>query len=203
MKYKNINMEELKINQDFRWFITRPNFFSKDECEYMIKHIDKTSTRKKGHYTENREDSSSLTWDTTEDSNVCMLNISRTEEQKYLDKFWSAIQIANITTFKYNLSGIFENRVQAHRYDVGDWYNPHADFHSIQKFSSVKLTCIVFLNDQQDYEGGEFRMFDGTIIEPEVGKLIIHPAFAGHEVKPVTKGERYSCVCWAVGDTFV
>ena len=38
MKYKNINMEELKINQDFRWFITRPNFFSKDECEYMIKH---------------------------------------------------------------------------------------------------------------------------------------------------------------------
>lgn len=193
--YKNINMDDLKINQDFRWFITKPNFFSKDECEYMIKHIDKNSSRKRGHYVQNLEDRTIM------DDNVCMLNISRNEEQKYLDKFWSAIQIANIVTFKYNLSGIFENRLQAHRYDVGDWYNPHSDFHSIQKFSSVKLTCIVFLNTE--YEGGEFSLFDGTIIEPEVGKLIIHPSFAGHGVKPVTKGKRYSCVCWAVGDTFV
>ena len=193
--YKNINMDDLKINQDFRWFITKANFFSKDECEYMIKHIDKNSSRKRGHYVQNLEDK------TVMDDNVCMLNISRTEEQKYLDKFWSAIQIANIVTFKYNLSGIFENRLQAHRYDVGDWYNPHSDFHSIQKFSSVKLTCIVFLNTE--YEGGEFSLFDGTIIEPEVGKLIINPSFAGHGVKPVTKGKRYSCVCWAVGDTFV
>ena len=193
--YKKINMDDLKINQDFRWFITKANFFSKDECEYMIKHIDKNSSRKRGHYVQNLEDK------TVMDDNVCMLNISRTEEQKYLDKFWSAIQIANIVTFKYNLSGIFENRLQAHRYDVGDWYNPHSDFHSIQKFSSVKLTCIVFLNTE--YEGGEFSLFDGTIIEPEIGKLIIHPSFAGHGVKPVTKGKRYSCVCWAVGDTFV
>jgi len=193
--YKNINMDDLKINQDFRWFITKANFFSKDECEYMIKHIDKNSSRKRGHYVQNLEDRTIM------DDNVCMLNISRNEEQKYLDKFWSAIQIANIVTFKYNLSGIFENRLQAHRYDVGDWYNPHSDFHSIQKFSSVKLTCIVFLNTE--YEGGEFSLFDGTIIEPEVGKLIIHPSFAGHGVKPVTKGKRYSCVCWAVGDTFV
>ena len=63
------------------------------------------------------------------------------------------------------------------------------------------LTLIVFLND--DYEGGEFQFFDGTIIEPEVGKLVIHPSFGGHQVNPVTKGSRYSCVCWAVGDTFV
>jgi len=61
----------------------------------------------------------------------------------------------------------------------------------------------VFLNDGSEYEGGEFRMFDGTIIEPEVGKLVIHPAFAGHEVKPITGGHRYSCIAWAVGDTFV
>ena len=46
-------------------------------------------------------------------------------------------------------------------------------------------------------------MFDGTIVEPEMGKLVIHPAFAGHQVTPITKGHRYSCVCWAVGDTFV
>ena len=195
--YKKINMEDLKLNQDFRWFVTKSNFFSKEECEYMIKHIDKKSTRKKGHYVQNQEDKEVM------DDNVCMLNISRTDEQKYLDKFWNAIKLVNQLHFKYDIQGIFENRLQAHRYDVGDWYNPHSDFHSIQRFSSVKLTCIVFLNDHSEYEGGDFSLFDGTIVEPEVGKLIIHPAFAGHGVSPVTKGERYSCVAWGVGDTFV
>ena len=132
---------------------------------------------------------------------VCMLNISRTEEQKYLDKFWTAIKIADQTIYKYNIKGIYDNRLQAHRYDIGDWYNQHSDFHPIKNFSSVKLTCIVFLNT--DYEGGVFSLFDGTTIEPEVGKLIIHPSFAGHGVSPITKGNRYSCVCWGVGDTFV
>ena len=95
----------------------------------------------------------------------------------------SAIKIAdasphtNITSKEYT-----KNRLQAHRYDVGDWYNPHSDFHSTADFSSVKLTCIVFLNAHTDYEGGVFSLLDGTIIEPEVGKLITHPSFAGHGV---------------------
>ncbi len=99
----------------------------------------------------------------------------------------------------------------------------------MDQYSSLKLTCIVSLND--DYEGGEFKFFDGKTIEQKPGRLIIHPAFAGHqgefkffdgktiEQKPgrliihpafaghqiteITKGKRYSCVAWAVGDTFV
>ena len=46
-------------------------------------------------------------------------------------------------------------------------------------------------------------MFDGKTIEQKPGRLIIHPAFAGHQITEITKGERYSCVAWAVGDTFV
>ena len=61
----------------------------------------------------------------------------------------------------------------AHRYDVGDWYNPHSDFYPIDQYSSLKLTCIVSLND--DYEGGEFKFFDGKTIEQKPGRLIIHP----------------------------
>jgi predicted 2-oxoglutarate/Fe(II)-dependent dioxygenase YbiX len=57
------------------------------------------------------------------------------------------------------------------------------------------------LND--NYEGGEFKLFDGKTIEQKPGRLIIHPAFAGHQITEITKGERYSCVAWAVGDTFV
>jgi len=199
--YKPIDMDSLKLNQNFKWAIERSNFFTKEDCDFFIKYIDEQSERKQGHYT----GGVNPTWKDDEimDDNVCMLNISKNEEQKYLDKFWNAIRIADQTTYKYNIKGIYKNRLQAHRYDVGDWYNPHSDFHSTADFSSVKLTCIVFLNDHTDYEGGVFSLFDGTIIEPEVGKLIIHPSFAGHGVSPITKGNRYSCVAWGVGDTFV
>ena len=197
--YKPIDMESLKLNQNFKWVVEKSNFFSQEDCDFFIKYIDEQSERKQGHYT----GGVNPTWqdEPVMKDEVCMLNISRTEEQKYLDKFWTAIKIADQTIYKYNIKGIYDNRLQAHRYDIGDWYNQHSDFHPIKNFSSVKLTCIVFLNT--DYEGGVFSLFDGTTIEPEVGKLIIHPSFAGHGVSPITKGNRYSCVCWGVGDTFV
>ena len=193
--YKPIDMDSLKLNQNFKWVVERKNFFSQEDCDYMIDYINKQSTRKKGHYTGGKSE--------VMDESVCMLNISEAHNQKYLDMFWTAIKIADATTYKYNIKGIYKNRLQAHRYDIGDWYNPHSDFHSTADFSSVKLTCIVFLNDHTEYEGGVFSLFDGTIIEPEVGKLVIHPSFAGHGVTPITKGNRYSCVAWGVGDTFV
>ena len=197
--YKPIDMDTLKLNQNFKWVVEKSNFFTQEDCDFFIKYIDEQSERKQGHYT----GGVNPTWqdEPVMKDEVCMLNISRTEEQKYLDKFWTAIKIADQMIYKYNIKGIYDNRLQAHRYDVGDWYNQHSDFHPIKRFSSVKLTCIVFLNT--DYEGGDFTLFDGTKIEKEVGKLIIHPSFAGHGVSPITKGNRYSCVCWGVGDTFV
>lgn len=197
--YKPIDMDSLKLNQNFKWVVEKSNFFTQEDCDFFIKYIDEQSERKQGHYT----GGVNPTWqdEPVMKDEVCMLNISRTEEQKYLDKFWTAIQVKDQMIYKYNIKGIYDNRLQAHRYDIGDWYNQHSDFHPIKRFSSVKLTCIVFLNT--DYEGGEFTLFDGTKIEKEVGKLIIHPSFAGHGVSPITEGNRYSCVCWGVGDTFV
>ena len=191
-------MDDLKLNQNFRWIITRKDFFTQEECDVMKKYIDDNSERSRGHAI-SKTDDVNFKWDSSD----CILNVSKNDEQKYLDKFWNAITVANQVHYKFNISGIYHNRIQAHRYDKDDSYNPHADFHNYKDYSTPKLTCIVFLNDGSEYEGGELKMFDGTIIEPEVGKLIIHPAFAGHEVTPVTKGERYSCVVWAVGDTFV
>ena len=133
--YKPIDMDSLKLNQDFKWVVEKKNFFSQEDCDYMIDYINKQSTRKKGHYTGGEAE--------VMDESVCMLNISEAHNQKYLDKFWSALQIADLTTYKYNIKGIYKNRLQAHRYDVGDWYNPHSDFYPIDQFSSLKLTCIV------------------------------------------------------------
>ena len=58
------------------------------------------------------------------------------------------------------------------------------------------LTIIGILND--DYEGGELIMFDGTKIDTKKGDLLIFPAnfLFPHEVELVTKGTRYSYVTW-------
>ena len=86
--YKPIDMDSLKLNNNFKWVVTKDNFFTKEECEYIIEKADKYSERKKTKYFE-QEDS------------ICLLNIKKTNEQKYLDKFWEAISIAN--QVHYNL----------------------------------------------------------------------------------------------------
>jgi|TARA_R110000796_G_scaffold96264_1_gene201892 predicted 2-oxoglutarate/Fe(II)-dependent dioxygenase YbiX len=191
--YNPIDMSTLKANPKFRWFVERENFFSQEECDDLKKVIDTQSTRQNGYYKDTRDDE--------EHQSACVINIKKTDDSKLLDKFWMVLKLSNIRYWNYDIQGIYRNRVQAHRYDVGDHYLPHADFHWMDDHSTTKLTCIIFLND--DYEGGEFKFFDNHIIKPKTGKLVIHPAVAGHEVMPVTKGARYSCVAWGVGDTFV
>ena len=73
--YKPIDMDSLKLNNNFKWVITKDDFFTKDECEYIINKVNKNSERKKTKYYE-KEDS------------ICLLNINKNIEQKYLDKFY-------------------------------------------------------------------------------------------------------------------
>ena len=139
-----------EMNPNFRWFLERKNFFSKDECQEIMDLVDKEADLRSGYHrgTENRDTLGN------DDKNSCILNIKTNSNPEILNKFWNAIQLADLTTYHYNCKGIYNNRVQCHRYDVGQYYNPHADFHWLDEYSTNKLTLIVFLND--DYEGGEF-----------------------------------------------
>ena len=58
------------------------------------------------------------------------------------------------------------------------------------------LSIVGVLND--DYQGGEFIMFDDYEIKFKAGDVIIFPSIFlyPHKVKPVKKGIRYSFVSW-------
>lgn len=60
------------------------------------------------------------------------------------------------------------------------------------------LSVVGVLND--DYEGGEFIMFDSMKIHLRAGDILIFPSafMYTHEVTTVTKGERWSYVSWVV-----
>lgn len=74
-----------------------------------------------------------------------------------------------------------------------------------------KISVTVSLNDPAEYEGGNLQFDFGphkaeryltcTEIRPK-GSVIVFPSHVYHQVTPVTKGTRYSLVCWSLGAPF-
>ena len=92
------------------------------------------------------------------------------------------------------------SKIRFNRYKKGQIMSRHSD-HIVTLFQGEQrgipvLSIVGVLND--DYEGGEFIMFDNHEIKFKAGDLIIFPSIFlyPHLVKPVKKGIRYSFVSW-------
>ena len=92
------------------------------------------------------------------------------------------------------------NDIQILKYNVGGHYKFHVD-NAVSAHRTY--SCIFFLND--DYEGGELLFkFPGESLEYKINKqknsMVVWPSnfLYPHSVTPVTKGERYSVVSWAL-----
>jgi len=78
------------------------------------------------------------------------------------------------------------------KYDVGQYIEDHSDVGG-----TIRASCTLNLNE--DYEGGEFRFFDGQIKEVfKTGDAMLFPAepIWIHGTEPITKGTRYSINCF-------
>ena len=115
----------------------------------------------------------------------------------------TAVIALNQQFFNFDLFGMVEG-FQFTRYDApGGNYGRHID--RGLGGTPRKLSLTIQLNPNSDFEGGEFALYDGeTPTEPEMqqGKMVVFPSYVLHEVKPVTKGTRYSLVCWITGKPF-
>jgi hypothetical protein len=117
-----------------------------------------------------------------------------------LAKKYIAITIANYVLYiKKNICPTFNDlhfkkthNVRILRYEVGECIEDHSD---VDDF--IRGSCTLNLNE--DYEGGEFRFFDGQIKEVlKTGDSMIFPAepIWIHGTEPITKGVRYSINCF-------
>jgi hypothetical protein len=82
------------------------------------------------------------------------------------------------------------------RYREGEFYIQHTDSFKEQQRS---LSCSFQLNE--DYEGGEFALFDREMmIRTKPGSAIVFPSnfMYPHEIMPVIRGTRYSIITWLV-----
>ena len=82
------------------------------------------------------------------------------------------------------------------RYTPSMRYGAHADAAFLQLGKMAlrsDLSCTIFLNDPDQYEGGALRIALGTRdmrFKGAPGSAIVYPSTTMHEVEPVTKGER-------------
>ena len=82
------------------------------------------------------------------------------------------------------------------RYRPGMKYGYHTDSAYIRMPGGElrsDLSCTIFLNDPESYEGGALHIRHGDAdvqFKLKSGEAIVYPSDTLHEVEPVTKGER-------------
>ena len=80
----------------------------------------------------------------------------------------------------------------------GEGYGMHID-NPYMKYGRSDLSFTIFLNNTDDYQGGELciqNMQSSEEIRLNSGEIIIYPSTSLHSVKRVSKGERIVCVGW-------
>lgn len=89
------------------------------------------------------------------------------------------------------------------RYSQGMYYGAHVDDAIMGPLSGryrTDVSSTVFLNDPDEYEGGELRIHSANgheSLKLNAGDAVIYPSSSLHEVTKVSSGERLVAVSWA------
>ena len=132
---------------------------------------------------------------------------------RHLDVYTPLLQLINkVNKDFYGFDLTDPEPMQITKYDEKNqgFYAPHEDgvYDPVPVGAPVrKLSLSVQLPPPDYYEGGEFEFPDdkekfNVEDSKEQGTVIFFPSYIKHGVKPVTKGVRYSLVCWVTGPMF-
>ena len=170
------------------------NMFTKEECEKIIKLANKQKKKQATIFSGvNKE---------YRDSNIVWLYPDK-ELEWVFRRVTDVVMELNSKFFKFDLFGMLEGFQFTNYKAPKGRYKKHVD----RAFNSQvrKLSLTIELSDPKNYKGGELVLYEGDkgiFMEKEQGMLTAFPSFVLHEVKPVTKGERNSLVCWITGKPF-
>jgi PKHD-type hydroxylase len=188
-------MNDLKRGNALYWEWT--SAIPKEICEYIIKTA-KWENKKEGTFASQNDGF-------IQDACVRKTEVVFSEPLSLVECIIrSYIVTANKSTqWNYSITDI--QNVQIGRYVDGGHYAYHKDEElPNNKKINRKLSAVLFLSDPNDYEGGvfEFEDLEGQIDKMPQGSIIVFPSYVKHRVTPVTSGERYTAVAWAVGPSF-
>jgi len=168
--------------------------------------------------TTDEERKTGLKGDYKSDSKQRISDVAWTNDQWVYDLIWPYMLGANKNAgWQYDITSA--ESAQITRYKKGGFYNFHRDGLAchLSKYNDPenaffhdkvrKLSMTILLNDS--FEGGQFEFVsydkeDCNIspLEMKKGYVVVFPSHMEHRVAPVTKGTRYSLVCWFLGPPF-
>jgi predicted 2-oxoglutarate/Fe(II)-dependent dioxygenase YbiX len=173
------------------------SWLDKELCDQIRKEIDKATWKQHVFY---NADGKYVTQSGDQELDVSWDNIATRD--KLTQKVWEAISQYILTDFKNDYFNGWKGftHIRFNRYRENKTMAKHCD-HIHDMFDGERkgipiLSVVGALND--DYEGGEFVMFNDKIIELKQGDILMFPSvfLYPHEVKPVTKGIRDTFVSW-------
>ena len=182
-----------KQNDRVMMIASKADFLTADECNTIIKQGDNQTAVEGSLGGEDEINESTRRSDVT--------YLMHNDENAWLyDRLGSEIQQVNTEAYGYHLSGI--EAIQLATYDKGDFYDWHTDLGEGDN-STRKLSLSIQLSPSNEYDGGEleFMKVAETGLSDQ-GVIIFFPSFLHHQVKPITRGRRYSLVAWVHGDAF-
>ena len=138
------------------------------------------------------------------------------KDNKVNELTWNFLREANKLQFNYDLT--YFQAIQFAEYKGGGFYGWHQDSDGIEPNNETrKLSLSLILSDPNTFEGGELQFYNGGRPMEDMGKItgkqikkdiaaqgtvVVFDSRDWHRVQPVTKGVRYSIVCWTVGPNF-
>ena len=178
-----------------------PKLLPVNSCKYFIDFYKNNSK-----YSEHESSFKYKTKQIEEDNYKCMnltkLSLDNKNFLKPLElaKMYISIMVTNYVLYiKNNICSTFDStsicrssNIRILKYKQGNYIKDHSDVGDLNRAS-----CTLNLNE--DYEGGEFRFFNGRIKESfKTGDAMLFPAepIWIHGTEPITKGTRYSINCF-------
>jgi len=180
-----------------RWAYS-DNVFSKEECQTIIE-IGKSRSLKPGLTIDEMKSGNSSG---VRDSKVSWINPC--DELNFVyRRLTDTVLYLNTSYFNFHLTGFTESLQFTEYNSPGGFYGHHID--KIYRGRIRKLSIVIQLSDETEYEGGDLEILDSNKPEKlsrKQGTLLAFPSYTSHHVTPVTSGTRYSLVGWISGNPF-
>ena len=191
-----------------KYVFVKQNFLDNEFCQYTIEKLNRLNIWEKHDWKEYKPDQEQEHVSTSpsgkNEPEVIHPETSLKEINDFLVQkiFEVALEYIDNLKFEWYKKGNANSltTLKFIKYSLNQTMKVHCD-HIHDVFDGTRkgipiFTIIGLLND--DYEGGNFVMFDDKKINTKEGDLIVFPSLFlfPHEVEQITKGIRYSYITW-------
>ena len=178
-----------------------PSFINPDFCKDVVKNLKSTGLDKSTPYTDGLLNDYTDSYFDPDISSIADIKdkVSKDALKLYADK------VRGFNWAYHESDKLFASEMIVRRYNNKSEFNYHYDDIVGEIFPQwfVRrrniLTCNVYLNDEDEYKGGDLHFASCNLsFKPKIGDVVISPSnwMFFHKVTEVTSGVRYSGTYW-------